>query len=134
MIINDVNLLIHNVAHTYHTNLTKFDPQSNYDLSSTDDTHQTNHFSSHQIYKTDPSTSFLTSSFSLNIVQFICCTSKTQQFYWVNINTVMLLTKTMFQNLPRFKIHFKPNAHLITQRFSKVPLPCRDDSTIVLKN
>ena len=51
---NDINTLIHNVAHTYHPEITEPIPQTNYSLSSNVDTFSTKQFSLHQIYMISP--------------------------------------------------------------------------------
>ena len=48
----DLNSLVHNVAHTYHPDITEPVPTSNYDTPTQDITSLSNPFSLHQIYMT----------------------------------------------------------------------------------
>ena len=61
--VNDINTLIHNVAHTYHPEITEIIPQNNYSLQYKDGTVPFHQFSLHQVYmtisETPPKTSTL---------------------------------------------------------------------------
>ena len=50
--VNDINTLIHNVTHTYHPEITKIIPQTNYSSQYEDDTVPFHQLSLHQIYMT----------------------------------------------------------------------------------
>ena len=52
--VNDINSLVHNVAHTYHPDITEPIPSSNYNTSTQDIPSSSNHFSLHQINMTPP--------------------------------------------------------------------------------
>ena len=52
--VNDLNTLVHNVAHTYHPDITEPIPLSNYNTPTQDIPSLTNHFSIHQIYMISP--------------------------------------------------------------------------------
>ena len=51
----DINTLEHNVAHTYHPEITELIPQTNYAPQGTDETYSSHLFSVHQVIMTDPS-------------------------------------------------------------------------------
>ena len=50
--VNDLNTLVHNVAHTYYPDLTEPIPLSNYNTPTQDTPSSSNHFSIYHIYKT----------------------------------------------------------------------------------
>ena len=52
--VNDLNTLVHNVAHTYHQDITEPIPLSNSNTPKQDILSSSNHFSLHQIYMTSP--------------------------------------------------------------------------------
>ena len=52
-IFQDINTLIHNVTHTYHPEITKIIPQTNYSSQYKDDTTPFYQFSLHQVYMTN---------------------------------------------------------------------------------
>ena len=52
--VNDINTLVHNVAHTYHPDIIEPIPLSNYITPTQDTPSSSNHFSLHQIYMTSP--------------------------------------------------------------------------------
>ena len=51
--VNDINTLIHNVAYTYHPEITEQIPQTNYPVTANLDTFSNTQFSLHQIYMTN---------------------------------------------------------------------------------
>ena len=57
-----INTLIHNGTHTYHPEITKLVPQTNYALQFNDNTILSPQFSLHQLYTTDPTPSLIISS------------------------------------------------------------------------
>ena len=52
--VHALNILVRNVAHTYHPDITESVPPSNYDTPTQDITSSSNHFSMHQTYMTTP--------------------------------------------------------------------------------
>ena len=74
----DINTPLHNVTHTYHPEITELVPQPNYALQPQNNTVSSHQFSLHQLCKTDPTPSFLTSS--IHNVQPTSHTSKPRTF------------------------------------------------------
>ena len=51
--VNDINTLVHNVAHTYHPDITEIIPRTNYSTQNDTETVSSPQFSLHQIYLTN---------------------------------------------------------------------------------
>ena len=77
--VNDLNTLVHTVAHTFHPDITELIPVSNYDTPTQDMPSLSNHFSSHQIYMTSP-TLQNTSHSNISNVQPTSDTPKSRTF------------------------------------------------------
>ena len=162
--VNDINTFIHNVAHTYHPELTEPIPQINYTVSPNLDTSSTKQFSLHQVYMTDSDS--LPKPLSIYNVQPTTHTSKPRVFplpystenlnfinkfnfqfsdltdtEYVTLCNLLLKYKTCYATLINdvgkiatpFRIRFKPNAQLLTQRSSKVPIHYREKLNNLLK-
>ena len=162
---NDINTLIHNVAHTYHPEITEQIPQTNYSVSHNSDIFSKTQFSLHQIYMTNPQS--LQNSLSLHNVQPTTHTSKPRIFpslpysvenlkfinkfnfqfsdltdtEYVTLCNLLLKYKTCYATHKNdvgkiatpFRIRLKPNAQLLTQRPSKVPIHYREKLNNLLK-
>ena len=77
--VNDLNTLVHNVAHTYHTDISEPIPFANYNTPTQDIPSSSNHFSFHQIYRTSP-TLHNSPLFNVYNVQPISDTPKSRTF------------------------------------------------------
>ena len=60
--VNNINTLLHNVTHTYHPDITKLVPSTNYAIQPNNNTVPSHHFSLHQLFMTDPTPSLIPSS------------------------------------------------------------------------
>ena len=163
--VNDIKTLIHNVAHTYHPDITELIPQTNYSSQNHTESVLCHQFSLHQVYMTDPITEPIHSS--IYNLQLIPHTSKPRIFPSLPYTqeNLKFINKVNFQisdltdteyitmcNLllkyqiccafhkndvgkiaTPFRIRLKPNAQLVTQRPSKVPILYRDKLIILPK-
>ena len=156
--VNDLNTSIHNVTHTYHPEITEPVPQTNYFIHYDNNTAPTPQFSLHQIYMTNSDTPSHTSP--LYNVQPTSHTSEKRisdnlkfinkfnfQFSdltdteYITLCNMLLKYKTCYATHKNdvgkistpFRIRLKPNAQLLTQRPSKVPIHYRDKLNSLLK-
>ena len=131
--VNDINTLIHDVTHTYHPEKTEPVPQTNYNIHCDDPTTPPPQFSLHQIYMTHSGIPNQTSP--LYNVQPTSHTSETRIF--PSLPYTSESTSTHKNDVGRistpFRIRLKPNAQLMTQRPSKVPIHYRDKLNALLK-
>ena len=132
--VNDINTLIYNVAHTYHPEITEQIPQTNYSISPNSDTFSKTQFSLHQIFMTNPDSLQNNNKFNF---QF----SDLTDTEYVTLCNLLLKHKTCYATHKNdvgkiatpFRIRLKPNAQLLTQRPSNVPIHYREKFNNLLK-
>ena len=148
--VTDINTFIHNVTHTYHPEITEPVPQTDYIVHYDDLTTPPPQFSLHQIYMTNADIPNQTSP--LYNVQPTSHTSEKRIFPSLPYTSENLgfinkftfhfsdLTDTEYITLCNMLLKYKtcyathkPNAQLMTQRPSKVPIYYRDKPNVLLK-
>ena len=163
--VNDINILIHNVTHTYHPEITEPVPQTNYIVQYDEPTTPPPQFSLHQIYMTNndipnqtsplynvqptsqtsekrifPSLPYTSENLKFNN-KFNFQFSDLSDTEYITLCNMLLKYKTCYATHRNdvgkistpFRIRLKPNAQLMTQRPSKVPIHYRDKLNVLLK-
>ena len=97
--VNDLNTLVHKVAHTYHPYIAEPIPLSNYNTPTQEIPSSSNHFSLHQFYVTSP-TLHETLHSNIYIVQPTSDTPKSRNF------PTLPYSKDNLKFINKFKFHF----------------------------